>query len=250
MHDGRALLQAQRIALETWVCDDMMDTVSSHAVTWKLASDKIAFKVRLMQAGLPTPKMWIAPENATQDYVVKHSIGSTSRELAGPFKAGTLPDRAAFNRLVASNEQGSTYVEAFVAGTSIKVWFWGEHAFFAQNSCANGEENVMLEMTSGQREQIDRIGYALALDLQHEFGTPVLYSLDAIVDDEGQIWWLEMHSEPVLPAAGYLPILASLAKTQIPNFLTSLATMANTSSSSSTSCDTVPPLDETKHSLR
>jgi hypothetical protein len=249
-----------------------------HPVSWKQASDKLAFKLRLLQAGLPTPRIWTAPENATQDYVVKHSAGVSSHALAGPFKAGTLPDKAAFNRLLEPDGQGSAYVEAFVAGRSMRVWFWGEHVFFAQlHSCAviigdgkhsaaalaaarlqqagldwetceekpailqtlayqglhpetvlaagrqarldyrhgralipdtagEDEDNVLPHMTCEQRAQVDRIGCALALDLQHEFGVPLLYCLDAVLDEQGEIWWLEMHSEPVLPGTDCLPM--------------------------------------------
>ena len=213
MHDGQVLLEAG-ITLEAKICHDMMGAVPSHPVTWKLASDKVAFKLRLLQAGLPTPKMWTAPENATEDYVVKHSMGAVGHDLTGPFKAGTVPDKAAFKRLLESKDQGSTYVEAFVAGTSMKVWFWGEQAFFVQKSCSAeaGKENTLSQMTAEQRSQIERIGQALALDLQHEFGAPVLYSLDAVLDEEGRIWWLEMHSEPVLPAADYLAVICSAAE--------------------------------------
>jgi hypothetical protein len=240
-----------------------------HSISGKLARDKLAFKLRLLQAGLPTPTMWTAPEHATQDYVVKHSAGSSGHELAGPFKAGTLPDKAAFNRPLKPDSEGSTYVEAFVPGRNMKVWFLGEHALLAQlHSCpiilgdgrqsaaalaaarlqqagldwetceerhaiqrtlayqglrpatvlaagrrawldyrhgralmphAAGEDddNALPQMTSGQRAQIDRIGRALALDLQHEFGAPVPYSLDALLDEQGGIWWLGMHSAPV-----------------------------------------------------
>jgi hypothetical protein len=270
--------------------DGFLGWLPYRPISWELANDKLAFKLRLLQAGLPTPQMWTAPEMATRDYLVKHSAGPAGAELAAPFKAGAMPEQTALKRLQQASERGSVYAEAFIPGRAMKVWFWGEHAFHAQlhsypavtgdgkqsvaalavasvrQARLNGnkrgdkaamlqalayqglrpesvlgagsdawldhrygssfrsrpmradEENALSGLTACQRAQIDRIGSSLAIDLQHEFGVPVLYSLDAVVDEEGRIWWLNMDSDPLFPPAGYPVMLADLAARLFPVF--------------------------------
>lgn len=60
------------------------------------------------------------------------------------------------------------------------------------------------------REQVDKMGQAGAVHLHGLFNAPVLYAVDGICDATGQVWWLEMNSNPVLPPDGYAPMFASL----------------------------------------
>jgi hypothetical protein len=52
---------------------------------------------------------------------------------------------------------------------------------------------------------------------------PVLYSLDAVVDGEGKVWWLEMNSNPVMPPPGYPAMLQDLFGVAIPDVFQSHA---------------------------
>lgn len=99
---------------------------------WSLASDKLVFKKRLAESGLPTPHMWPTPREATAAFVLKHSVGSFGKELAGPFHPGQEPDAAQARALARQGAAGSLYAESFVHGTNVKVWFWGDRAFHAQ----------------------------------------------------------------------------------------------------------------------
>lgn len=99
---------------------------------WPLASDKLVFKTRLSESGLATPRMWQAPREATTAFVVKRSVGSFGRELAGPYHPGQEPDAVQMQALTKPGSAGSLYAESFVQGTNIKVWFWGERAIHAQ----------------------------------------------------------------------------------------------------------------------
>jgi hypothetical protein len=60
------------------------------------------------------------------------------------------------------------------------------------------------------RKQIDFAGAKLAEEALRRFKSPVLYSLDAIIDAEGAVWWLEINSNPMLPPEGYPLIFSSL----------------------------------------
>jgi len=99
---------------------------------WPLAADKLVFKKRLTECGLATPRMWPAPREATAAFVIKHSVGSFGKELAGPFHPGQEPDGAQMRALTKQGSTGSIYAESFVHGTNIKVWFWGDRAVHAQ----------------------------------------------------------------------------------------------------------------------
>ena len=71
-------------------------------------------------------------------------------------------------------------------------------------------DNVWPAMDKSLDEQCKRIGRKLAAQLQQEFPAPVLYSLDGVVDALGQVWWLEMNSNPILPPDGYPSMFETL----------------------------------------
>ncbi|MCY1241930.1 hypothetical protein D9M72_548600 [compost metagenome] len=51
--------------------------------------------------------------------------------------------------------------------------------------------------------QAQRLGTLLDAELRNQFGVPVLYVVDGVLDAQDRIWWLEMNSNPVMPPAGY-----------------------------------------------
>jgi hypothetical protein len=71
-------------------------------------------------------------------------------------------------------------------------------------------DNDLAALDAAALGQLAHIASSVALELKKEFPAPVLYSLDAVLDDAGKIWWLEMNSNPILPPDGYPVILDSL----------------------------------------
>jgi hypothetical protein len=119
---------------------------------WPLSNDKLQFKTLLRGAGEPTPDSVEFPASLPHDFVLKRSIGSFGNELAGPFRAGT-PAADLAQRLPASGNPAATlYAERFVAGTNVKVWFWGATPFYAHR---DGYPAVVGDATASMRELVD-----------------------------------------------------------------------------------------------
>jgi len=95
-----------------------------HPLQYSLSSDKLKFKQALAQAGLATPAHWPSAEEATDDFILKRSVGSFGYQLAGPFRKGQVPQGTLPTALTDAKAPGSLYAEAFVPGQNIKAWFW------------------------------------------------------------------------------------------------------------------------------
>ena len=67
-------------------------------------------------------------------------------------------------------------------------------------------DQLSLELT----KQIDEVGDAVGQEALHRFKTPMLYSVDGVVDTTGQVWWLEINSNPMLPPEAYPHMFRSL----------------------------------------
>lgn len=59
-------------------------------------------------------------------------------------------------------------------------------------------------------EVVELAGARFAARLRETMPAPVAYALDAVVDADNQVWWLEANSNPVLPPEGYEPMLGDL----------------------------------------
>ena len=98
-------------------------------LSWELSGDKLAFKQLITQLEERTPSSWSELHKVNADYILKQSIGSFGYELAGPFKAAHASKQDITAH--APGARGITFAEQFVAGDSLKVWFWGAAPFFA-----------------------------------------------------------------------------------------------------------------------
>jgi hypothetical protein len=58
--------------------------------------------------------------------------------------------------------------------------------------------------------QLHKLGWHLGEYLKTEFPAPVQYSVDGVLDEDGNIWWLEMNSNPIFPPTGYSLMLDTL----------------------------------------
>ena len=84
------------------------------------------------------------------------------------------------------------------------------------------EDNALTRLSPEMRAQILRVGHKLAQELDASLKAPVLFSLDGVVDEQQQIWWLEMNSNPVMPPAGYPLVFRSLFGSPLPDDLPTL----------------------------
>ncbi|TFY97066.1 hypothetical protein [Ramlibacter humi] len=250
-------------------------------VKYELARDKLYFKTFVREAGLLTPASWdLAAESPSpnRDYILKRSMGSFGYELAGPFRAGTAPPKG---RLATGN--GTVFAEQFIRGRSLKVWYWGQRAFFAHlrepsEVLADGSstvhalvdqrlksghnadletykerhvvqdclafqdlaladvpkkgtsvlvdyrygreyrpaasslqsDNEMALIPAPAMQAIEAAGSRFAAKLLENMPAPVAYSLDGVIDEEGQVWWLEANSNPAFPPEGYAAMFGDL----------------------------------------
>lgn len=85
---------------------------------WPEATDKLAFKQRCAQAGLPTP-LWstgtVSPELG--DFLIKRTRGSLGHGIRGPF-----PGAAAAQISVGLDE----FAERYFLGPIGKAWYWND----------------------------------------------------------------------------------------------------------------------------
>ncbi len=96
-----------------------------------MSTHKLQFRSALQERGIAVPRTHGAPDPTRPvpfDHVVKADVGSFGTSLLGPFRAGRPVSPDALRP--ASNSD--VFVEEFIQGRILKVWFWGSRAFFAQ----------------------------------------------------------------------------------------------------------------------
>ena len=99
-------------------------------VRYDLSDDKLVFKSFAAGAGLRVPARWPA-EAPEADYILKRSVGSFGYEIAGPYRAGDAAAYKPAGQRGPEGPLGEVFAEQFIAGDAVKVWFWGDRAFFA-----------------------------------------------------------------------------------------------------------------------
>ncbi|MEJ8837140.1 hypothetical protein [Ramlibacter sp. AN1133] len=250
-------------------------------LSYAVSTDKLLFKEMISEAGLRTPARWspaTGNEVPDREFILKRSSGSFGYDIAGPFKAGTVPDAP---RQQEDTVRGTLFAEQFIRGSALKVWCWGQKPFFAhlrrpatvtgdgrsslealirarlakvgvalsqypevaamKNYLAyqgfafdaipkEGEEcsldfrygrehsgrsnlvsdNELPALPEAVKRSAERASAAMARIHREMFPVPVLYSLDAVVDEDDETWWLEVNSNPVLPPEGYEVMFADL----------------------------------------
>lgn len=245
----------------------------------ELATDKLLFKKSFAEAGLRAPAMWPDAAHAEGDFVLKRSQGSFGVQLVGPFRFGR---RFSADAAGAAQGEGTLFAEQFVAGSILKVWFWGQRPFFAHvepylEIVGDGErpidelararmdiaesewphspdraiaaasidyqgarledvpaagsrrwvdfrygraqratpptsrsDNALSSLGDVTTGQIADAGHHAAGVLREVLPAPVAFTLDGVVDAHGDVWWLEMNSNPAFPPEGYAEMFADL----------------------------------------
>lgn len=71
-------------------------------------------------------------------------------------------------------------------------------------------DNAIGELRRIAGPQVDAMGQALAQLLRATIPAPLAITVDGVLDAEGQIWWLEMNTNSLLPPEGYAEMFADL----------------------------------------
>jgi len=112
-------------------CAELTDQVTGFigwlpypTLRWDLASDKLAFRQHLLNHGLRVPAAWRAGVEASEAHLLKRSMGSFGYAQRGPFRPGQAGEAP-------PGDRGELFAEQFIAGKNLKLWVWGDHAFYA-----------------------------------------------------------------------------------------------------------------------
>lgn len=81
---------------------------------------------------------------------------------------------------------------------------------FAPRQGAAKAGSALTELKTVCGEQIAQMGALMRTALQEVAPAPLAYSVDAVLDDEGQLWWLELNSHPMFPHSGYDVMLSDI----------------------------------------
>lgn len=134
MHPRFLIKQGGRFAHSSELTSDAVGFIGwlpYRLLRWDLSNDKIQFKSLLRSQGEATPESAADPSALPYDFVLKRSIGSFGNELAGPFRAGQTASDLAQQMPASGNPAATLYAERFIAGTNVKIWFWGATPFHA-----------------------------------------------------------------------------------------------------------------------
>jgi len=128
LHDGKMAYTTQLVKDVTgfigWLPYDILQ--------WDLSQDKLLAKNFFQSSGLKFPAAWSSLKDAEGDFLVKDSVGSFGYQIAGPYRqVEDLSLSSTQHTRRPKKEQGVEFAELFVCGTNLKVWFWGEKAFYA-----------------------------------------------------------------------------------------------------------------------
>jgi hypothetical protein len=71
-------------------------------------------------------------------------------------------------------------------------------------------DNALDELSDATRRHIEDVGRRVGAELGRLLAAPVAFTLDGVIDASGEVWWLEMNSNPIFPAEGYASMFADL----------------------------------------
>lgn len=71
-------------------------------------------------------------------------------------------------------------------------------------------DNALQALSDTARKHAEMAGRCIAAVLRETLPAPVVYTLDAVLDESDQLWWLEANSNPALPPDGYKEMFLDL----------------------------------------
>jgi len=157
------------------------------------SNDKLLFKQFLRENGLKTPEY--QPQDPMRapsfDYVIKGARGSFGKQISGPYRGGTQPEKDTWTQWA----QGSpTFTERFVNGATAKVWFWGNKPIYALAHAfpsVRGDGKQTLDELMRVRLAKRRIDWATCADREILLACLAFQRADvaAVVPEDTDIWF-------------------------------------------------------------
>lgn len=95
------------------------------------------------------------------------------------------------------------------AGSEVWVDFRYGRRFDSDPFQPNSDD-MWMSLPSTAQAQAHDLGIKIGAELQSMYPVPVLFAVDAVLDEKGDLWWLEVNSNPVLPPTGYPLILSTI----------------------------------------
>jgi hypothetical protein len=71
-------------------------------------------------------------------------------------------------------------------------------------------DNALPKLSASVQAQIAQVGELLTREVKMEYDLPISFAVDGVLDDQGQVWWLEVNSNPMFPPTGYPKMLRTL----------------------------------------
>jgi D-alanine-D-alanine ligase-like ATP-grasp enzyme len=81
---------------------------------------------------------------------------------------------------------------------------------YAAQPARLASDDALPALPAAVRAQVDAFGARAAELRRQELTAPVLFAADAMLDEEGRLWWLELNANPAVPPEAYPPMLADL----------------------------------------
>jgi hypothetical protein len=135
------------------------------------------------------------------EFLLRDRLGQLSQEL------GALTEIEAIRSALAYQEVAIHDVIAH--GRAVWLDFrYGRR--LAQSPQTEAEDNDLPRIADGLLALFRHVGRVVSAELRKQVTAPVLYAMDGVLDSDGRVWWLEMNSNPQLPATGYPHILDTL----------------------------------------
>lgn len=122
--------------------------------------------------------------------------------------ANILADKAILASCVAY--QGFSFTDVLPAGRDIWIDFRYGRSFLKRGAPSPKTRTGLPELKAMCGDQIAQMGTLMRAALQEVAPVPLAYSVDAVLDDQGQLWWLELNSHPMFPHAGYDVMLCDI----------------------------------------
>jgi hypothetical protein len=133
--------------------------------------------------------------------LVEERLQSVGRSLDDSAEMGVIRQALAY--------QGHDLASVLEDGEAV----WLDYRYgrsFKSSPVTSVSDNAWAELSTDAKGQAQALGRFLGAELLKTLPAPVLYSVDAVMDAQDTLWWLEMNSNPILPPDGYPLILSTL----------------------------------------
>lgn len=81
---------------------------------------------------------------------------------------------------------------------------------FDSDPFQSNSDDMWMSLPPKAQTQARHLGMKMGSELRSIYPVPVLFAVDAVLDGNGDLWWLEVNSNPVLPPTGYPLILSTI----------------------------------------